>query len=82
MRRVVPLPLAGNGALVRVIGVDCGAGLASKLAELGIYPGAILRVIASRRGPVIIEFLNSSNPHSNRLMIGFGIAMKILVEVM
>ncbi len=81
---MIPLPFAGNNMIVRVVSINGGRGAQKKLYELGIYPGATLRVIKSwGPGPVIVELTNMNpNYRSSRVVIGYGLAMKILVEIM
>ena len=80
---MIPLPLAGNGATVRVLHIAGGRGVYRKLHELGIYIGAHLRIVNSwGAGPVIIEILDANNDlRAARIVIGYGLAMKIYVEI-
>ena len=76
MRQHVPLAMVSPGGVVTVVGVRAGWGLARRLADMGLVPGTTLRVINSQMpGPIIIEIRGS------RLVLGYGIAQKILVEV-
>jgi len=92
---MMPLAFARDGALVRVVGIRAGRGLHRRLNELGIIEGKLLHVVKSRGpGPVIIEILGNpprASPGRNpfciapetcggRLLLGFGAAMKIMVE--
>ena len=92
---MMPLAFARDGALVRVVGIRAGRGLHRRLNELGIIEGNLLRVVKSRGpGPVIIEVLGNqpraslgrspfciaSGTRGGRLLLGFGAAMKIMVE--
>jgi len=92
---MMPLAYAREGALVRVAAIRASKGLYRRLHELGIIEGKLLRVVKSQSpGPVIIEVISNS-PYSTcercpyffnygaiggRLLLGFGIAMKIMVE--
>ena len=70
-----PLTMAPAGKTLQIAGVDCGTGLKMKMADLGIVPGAELRLPAnSVRGPVIVIVKGS------RLALGRGIAQRIMVE--
>ncbi len=77
----MPLSFAPKGVPLRVLGLYCGRGLARRLMNMGIIPGRLLRVIKSGGpGPLIIELLTGlqGNP---RFALSFGIASKIMVEV-
>ena len=71
----MPLAMARPGELVTVIGVRAGWGLQRRLADMGLTPGVQIRVINSQRpGPVLIDLRGS------RLVLGHGIAQKIIVK--
>ncbi len=92
----MPLAFAQEGAIVRVLQIRAGRGLARRLRELGIFENQLLRVVKSRGpGPTIVEILSSnanqrcftytftSCPYrriGGRVLLGFGISMKIFVE--
>jgi ferrous iron transport protein A len=60
---------------VTLIGITGGRGIRSKLYSMGLVPGASLKVLnRNGHGPVIIAVKDS------RLVIGHGIASKIVVE--
>ncbi len=61
----------------RVMQIDGGAGLVSRLNALGIRPGKKITKVSSMlmRGPVTVQL------GSTRLAIGFGMASKIIVEL-
>ncbi len=63
-----------NGRVVRVEG---GAGLLSRLGAMGIRPGRKITKLSSMlmRGPVTVQ------AGSTRLAIGYGMASKIIVEL-
>jgi len=64
-----------EGGSVIVNSIDSGRGLRSRLAELGIYPGEILKVVRnSRFGPVLVMVKDST------FMLGRGMAQKIFVK--
>jgi len=72
----MPLAMVSTGEVVTVVGIRTGWGLTRRLADMGLVPGTTLRVINSQMpGPVIIEVRGS------RLVLGYGIAQKIIVEV-
>ncbi len=71
---VFPLSLARAGEVVRIETVTGGFGMQKKLTELGLYPGEVVRVISSDRGPVVIDVKGS------RVGIGYGMARRIMVR--
>ncbi len=76
MRQQVPLAMVSPGEVVTVVNVRAGWGLARRLGDMGLVPGTTLRVINSQMpGPIIIDLRGS------RLVLGHGIAQKIIVEV-
>ena len=93
---MMPLAFAHEGAVVKVLQVKAGRGLARRLRELGIFENQLLRVVKScGPGPTIVEVLSGSVPQGRpscvltscyhhrmggRILLGFGISMKILVE--
>ncbi len=77
---MIPLALVRPGSTVRVIEIRGGRGVYSKLRSLGIIEGKILKVISSiNGGPVIVEIADSIGS-SPRIVLGFGMCMKIFVE--
>lgn len=71
---MVPLSRTPAGAKVKIAQIVSGSRLRSRLANMGIYEGTIVQVIANvRRGPVIIS------RDEARYGLGFGMAKKILV---
>jgi len=61
----------------KVLRIEGGMGLLSRLSALGIRPGKKITKISSMlmRGPVTVQL------GSTRLAIGFGMANRILVEL-
>jgi len=60
---------------VRLVSIDAGRGLMSRLASMGFLPGTAFTVKANRGfGPVIVALKGT------RDMIGRGMAQKMLVE--
>ncbi|MQY81906.1 MAG: ferrous iron transport protein A [Dehalococcoidia bacterium] len=61
----------------KVVEIDGGVGLVSRLSAMGIRPGRKITKLSSMlmRGPVTVQ------QGSTRLAIGFGMARKILVEI-
>jgi ferrous iron transport protein A len=65
------------GFTVRVIDVEGGKNLRSKLKQYGIYPGDCLRLLrkAPLGGPLLVEC------NEREIALGRGIADKIIVEL-
>ena len=64
-----------QGMTVTVLSIDAGRGLTSRLAGMGLIPGVELTIINnSRGGPFVIGLKDA------RLMLGRGMAQKILVQ--
>lgn len=65
-----------QGEKIRVIGINGGHGVAVRLETLGIRPGVEITKVSSQllRGPITIQAGNT------QVAIGFGMAMKIMVE--
>jgi len=61
----------------RVVRIDGGMGLVSRLSAMGIRPGRKITKLSSMlmRGPVTVQ------AGSTRLAIGFGMASRIIVEL-
>jgi len=73
--QLMPLAMVSPGEEVTVVDIRAGRGLTQRLADMGLMPGTILRVITSQMpGSVIIDLRGS------RLALGFGVAQKIMVE--
>ena len=71
----MPLAMVRPGDIVTVVNIRAGWGLTRRLADMGLTPGTQIRVINSQMsGPIIIDFRGS------RLVLGRGIAQKIMVE--
>jgi Fe2+ transport system protein FeoA len=59
---------------LRILNINAGYGLQSRLASMGLVPGVEFEVIANHnRGPLILALEGS------RIMLGRGIATKIMV---
>lgn len=70
----IPLATVSPGQEVKVVTIIAGRGLTQRLAEMGLTPGTVLKVLSSRgSGPTLIEC-------RVRLVLGFGIAQKVMVE--
>jgi|Deesub1362B_J571_1020462.scaffolds.fasta_scaffold11055_3 Fe2+ transport system protein FeoA len=93
---MIPLAFAREGTQVKIVHVNAGKGLTRRLTELGIFPGAILKVVKTLgHGPVMVEICNNqkaqpscnscvlgcnTSPNGWRIVLSFGMAMKILVQ--
>jgi len=66
-----------SGQSGKVVEIDGGVGLLSRLSAMGIRPGRKITKLSSMlmRGPVTVQ------QGSTQLAIGFGMARKILVEI-
>ncbi len=74
---IVPLSEAPEGVDLRVVSVDArGWGRVRRLLEIGLTPGAKVRVISRAPGPVIIEVRGA------RFALGRGHAQRVYVEVL
>jgi len=69
-----PHAMAGEGERVRVQSLQGGKGLAKRLTELGLNPGAEVRIVARQGGGLVVARGEA------RLALGCGMAVKILVE--
>ena len=76
-RKLVTLHQMRAGQSGKVIQVQGGAGLASRLSALGVRPGKKITKVSSMlmRGPVTIQL------GSMRVAVGFGMANRIIVEL-
>jgi ferrous iron transport protein A len=75
MNQLMPLAMVSPGEVVQVVDVRAGWVLQRRLADMGLTPGVIIRVMNSQRpGPIIIDLRGS------RLVLGYGMAQKILVK--
>ena len=71
----MPLTIVQVGRRVRLVAVAAGRGLQSRLAAMGLVPGVEIEVLRnSLHGPFLIAVKGS------RIMLGRGMAQKIVVE--
>jgi len=71
----LPLTMVGIGRRVRVVGIEGGRRLQTRLAEMGLFPGVEIDVINNTfHGPFIVGVKGS------RVILGRGMALKIMVE--
>jgi Fe2+ transport system protein FeoA len=75
MNQLIPLAMVSSGEVVQVVDVRAGWGLQRRLADMGLTPGVTIKVLNSQvPGPIIIDLRGS------RLVLGYGMAQKILVR--
>ena len=73
---MMPLTMATPGADVKLVAIRGGQRVRKRLADLGLTPGTILRVVQMDSwGPLIVAFKDDA-----RLALGRGMAHKIQVE--
>ncbi len=73
-RQLMPLSMVKAGEKVRLVSVNAGQALNSRLASMGFVPDMEITVVSSGRpGPFIIDVMGS------RMMLGRGMAHKIMV---
>jgi len=69
-----PLSMVGVGETVRLVKVDAGRGLNSRLAAMGLVANTELTVVSnSHPGPFVVIVKDS------KVMLGRGMAHKIMV---
>ena len=71
---VKPLSEVKSGKTVKVVSVNAGRMLRSRLEGMGILPGTTMRVLKNGWGPVLVEVMG------RKIAIGRGQAEKIAVE--
>jgi ferrous iron transport protein A len=73
---MMPLAMARTGVDLRLRDIQGGYRLRQRLADLGLTPGSVVRVVQSEGGgPLIIALRDDA-----RLALGRGMAFKIMVE--
>lgn len=65
--------MADEGALVRIVALNGGRGLALRLTELGLNVGTEIRVVQRQGGGLLVARGES------RIALGGGMAAKVLV---
>ena len=72
----MPLTMAPPGEAVRLVAIHGGQRVRKRLADLGLTPGTVLKVVQGDAwGPLIVAFKDDA-----RLALGRGMAHKILVK--
>jgi len=73
--KVIPLSTIKSGEKVKLVGVEAGRSLNSRLAAMGLLPNVEITVVNNGHpGPFVISVKGS------RIMLGRGMADKILVS--
>jgi Fe2+ transport system protein FeoA len=73
---LMSLAMVCPGEVVRVVDIRAGRGLIRRLTDMGLTLGVNIKIINSQRpGPVVIELRGS------RLVLGHGVAQKIMVTI-
>ena len=71
----MPLAMVPPGEAVTVADIRAGHGLSRRLADMGLTPGTVLKVIrGAGAGATLIDI------RGTRLALGFGVAQKVMVE--
>ena len=72
----VSLVTVKPGSTVTLTVIKAGKGLNRRLADMGLVPGATLRVINNQKsGPILVEV------KGYRLALGHGVAQQVMVEM-
>lgn len=70
-----PLSMVGAGETVKVVKVNAGRGLNSRLAAMGLVANTEITVVSnSHQGPFVVTVKES------KVMLGRGMAHKIMVK--
>ena len=71
---IVPLSTVQAGQTVRLVSVEAGRGLNSRLASMGLIPNVKIEVVSNGHpGPFVV------NVRGSRMVLGRGMAHKIMV---
>ena len=74
-RPIRPLSTTQAGDCVRVVGIDAGRGLNSRLAAMGLVASTELRVVSNGHpGPFVLIVKDA------KVVLGRGVAQKIMVK--
>lgn len=64
-----------SGTKVKLVSIEGGTGLCQRLAEMGLVPGSVFKVVSNGHpGPFVLKVKDS------KLALGHGMADKILVK--
>lgn len=75
MAQSLPLTMVAPGERVRLLKVNAGEGLTSRLNAMGLTPGVEVTVVQDSGGPLLLSVRDS------RLAVGRGMAQKMIVEL-
>jgi Fe2+ transport system protein FeoA len=74
-KKVIPLSTIQSGKTVKLVNIEAGRGLNSRLAAMGLLPNMEITVLNNGHpGPFVISVKGS------RIMLGRGMADKIMVN--
>jgi len=73
-KQIRPLSKVRAGETVKIVRIEAGRGLNSRLASMGLVPNVQITVVKNTHpGPFVISIKNS------KMMLGRGMANKIMV---
>lgn len=73
-KKLIPLSIVKAGEKVRLVSIDAGRGLKSRLTAMGLVPNVEITVVNnSHPGPFVISVKDS------KMILGRGMAHKIVV---
>lgn len=75
MTSTIPLAHVPPGKSVKIVRIEGGPHLTSRLYQMGLVPGTTAKVLMNGRGPVIIKVRNVS------IALGRGMAYKVFVTI-
>lgn len=74
-KKARPLSKVRAGETVKLVGIEAGRGLNSRLASMGLVPNVKITVVNnSQPGPFVI------NVKGSKVILGRGMANKIMIE--
>jgi len=71
---MMSLSMVEEGRLARIVKIVGGRGFVSRLMNMGIKEGEVIKVLNNTSGPVLVSLGNS------RIALGRGASFKIFVE--
>ena len=75
LKKSFPLSMVKTGETVKLVSINAGRGLNSRLASMGLLPNVEITVVSNGHpGPFVISVKDS------KMMLGRGIAHKIVVR--
>jgi len=73
---MLPLAMIAEGEEVKLINIVGGRGMRRRLADLGLNPGMLIKVVrVDPQGPMIVAVKGS------RIALGRGMAQKVMVDL-